>query len=355
MHEARKIGRKFGAKCSDPTQIDAVIHSMLVRDCAEKNQISIHVNKILEKKFKGTIRTFQKNKTSLDILKLWRVFFDRGLIPSAYWATATMRELSKEDSNKIYSDVHMLSHLIGSSNQSLIQRLVEVESHIKALENKHGWQRQKLEATVGQLEDKLQRSERSVSLLQRQLTKNKSNNKSARKNADCEKTKLRIIRQRCAHLEESIESTIAKLEIRNRRLRENERHIEYLEKSLSSVEQLIVSMSDNSDSKIIRVVSGKSFLYVGGMPNTAGNIQKMIAKMGGRLSYHNGGSGKSEMSSLANLVANADAVFVPMDNVSHHSALEAKKQCKLLQRKFIPMKSSGIASFTHALTMIDVA
>ena len=81
----------------------------------------------------------------------------------------------------------------------------------------------------------------------------------------------------------------------------------------------------------------------------------MIAKMGGTLSYHNGGSGKSEMSSLAALVANADAVFVPMDNVSHHSALEAKKQCKLLQRKFIPMKSSGIASFTHALSMIDVA
>ena len=355
MHEARKIGRKFGAKCSDPTQIDAVIHSMLVRDCAEKNQISTHVNKILEKKFEGTIRTFQKNKTSSDILQLWRVFFDRGLIPNAYWASATMRELSKEDSNKIYSDVHMLSHLVGSSNQSLIQRLVEVETHIKALENKHGWQRQKLEATVGQLKDKLRRSEYSVSLLQRQLTKNKSNNKSAKKNDDCAKTKLRIIRQRCAHLEESIESTVAKLEIRNLRLRENERHIEYLEKSLSSVEQLIVSMSDNSDSKIIQGFSGKSFLYVGGMPHTAGNIQKMIAKMGGTLSYHNGGSGKSEMSSLAALVANADAVFVPMDNVSHHSALEAKKQCKLFQRKFIPMKSSGIASFTHALSTIDVA
>ncbi len=325
MHEARKIGRKFGAKCSDPTQIDAVIHSMLVRDCAEKNQISTHVNKILEKKFEGTIRTFQKNKTSSDILQLWRVFFDRGLIPGAYWASATMRELSKEDSNKIYSDVHMLSHLLGSSNQSLIQRLVEVESHIKALENKHGWQRQKLEATVSQLKDKLRRSEYSVSLLQRQLTKNKSNNKSAKKNDDCAKTKLRIIRQRCAHLEESIESTVAKLEIRNRRLRENEQHIEYLEKSLSSVEQLIVSMSDNSDSKIIQGVSGKSFLYVGGMPHTAGNIQKMIAKMGGTLLYHNGGNGKSEMSSLAALVANADAVFVPMDNVSHHSALEAKK------------------------------
>ena len=87
-------------------------------------------------------------------MQFWRVSFERGLIPGAYWATATMRGLNKEDSNKIYSDVHMLSHLIGSSNQSLIQRLVEVEAHIKALENKHGWQRQKLEATINQLEAK---------------------------------------------------------------------------------------------------------------------------------------------------------------------------------------------------------
>ena len=141
MYEARKIGRKFGAKCSDPSQIDAVVHAMLVRDCAQKNEISIHVNKTLEKKFEGIIRSFKRYKTSAEIMQFWRVSFERGLIPGAYWATATMRGLNKEDLNKIYSDVHMLSHLIGSSNQSLIQRLVEVEAHIKALENKHGWQR----------------------------------------------------------------------------------------------------------------------------------------------------------------------------------------------------------------------
>ncbi len=353
MYEARKIGRKFGAKCSDPSQIDAVVHAMLVRDCAEKNQVSIHVNKILEKKFEGTIRAFHRYKTSTDIMQLWRVSFDRGLIPGAYWATATRRELTKEDSNKIYSDVHMLSHLISSSNQSLIQRLVEVESHIKALENKHGWQRQKLEATVGQLEKKLQRSESLVDLLQRQITKNKIHNKPGRNDTNCEQTKLRILRQRCAHLEASIDSTRAKLEIRNRRLREKKMYVIHLEKSLSSLEKMVVSLTDEADQQINRIVSGKSLLYVGGIPHTANNIQNMINKMGGRLIYHEGGNGRSAMSSLAKLVATADAVFVPMDNVSHHSALEAKKQCKLLKRPFIPMKSSGIASFTQALSTID--
>ena len=32
MEEARRIGNRFGAKCDDETQIDSIIHAMLVRD-----------------------------------------------------------------------------------------------------------------------------------------------------------------------------------------------------------------------------------------------------------------------------------------------------------------------------------
>ena len=106
------------------------------------------------------------------------------------------------------------------------------------------------------------------------------------------------------------------------------------------------------DQIINKIVLGKSFLYVGGLPQMANNIRKMVNQMGGELIHHNGRKGKSSIASLANLVAHADAVFVPMDNVSHNSALEAKKLCKQLKRQFIPIKSSGVASFTNALTMI---
>ena len=77
--------------------------------------------------------------------------------------------------------------------------------------------------------------------------------------------------------------------------------------------------------------------------------------MGSIQTYYKGRSGKSEMSTLANFVLCADAVFVPIDKFSHHSAVEAKKQCKSFQRQFIPKKSSRLASFTHALSMIDIA
>ena len=64
MEEARRIGNRFGAKCDDETQIDSVIHAMLVRDCQEQNIISTHVNKFLNKKFSGLVRVFQSLKTS---------------------------------------------------------------------------------------------------------------------------------------------------------------------------------------------------------------------------------------------------------------------------------------------------
>ena len=64
---------------------------------------------------------------------------------------------------------------------------------------------------------------------------------------------------------------------------------------------------------------------MGGMPHTTNNIQKMIAELGSILTYHKDRNGKSDMSSLANFVVSADAVFVLIDNFSHHRALEAKK------------------------------
>ena len=68
---------------------------------------------------------------------------------------------------------------------------------------------------------------------------------------------------------------------------------------MASIEHIIVGLSDDSDEINIRTVSGKCFLYVGGMPHTANNIQKMAVKMGGTLKYYKGRNGKSEMSSLA--------------------------------------------------------
>ena len=69
--------------------------------------------------------------------------------------------------------------------------------------------------------------------------------------------------------------------------------------------------------------------------------------------HHEGGSSKKALSDLPTLVANADAVIVPMDHVSHASALEAKRACKLLQTPYVPVKSSGLGSLATALSELN--
>ena len=130
MEEARRIGKRFGAKCDDETQIDSVIHAMLVGDCREQNKISTHVNKFLNKKFSGLVRVFQNLKTSEAVLENWQRLLFEGIIPGGYWAAITHNIPAIKDKTSIFSDVHMLSHLVGSSNQSFIKTLVDYEKSI---------------------------------------------------------------------------------------------------------------------------------------------------------------------------------------------------------------------------------
>ena len=106
------------SKCDDETQIDSVIHAMLVRDCQEQNIISTHVNKFLNKKFSGLVCVFQSLKTSEAVLENWQRLLSDVIIPGGYWVAITHNILTIKDKTRIFSDVHMLSHLVGSSNQS---------------------------------------------------------------------------------------------------------------------------------------------------------------------------------------------------------------------------------------------
>ena len=112
--EARALGKKIGAKCPNPEDLDATIHSILVRESSTKNRVSTLLSKALNKKYDSSVRTFSKCKTPIKIRDLWKDAFDVGNIPGPYWAALSHPMIDYEVSVKIYSDVHMLSHLVGS-------------------------------------------------------------------------------------------------------------------------------------------------------------------------------------------------------------------------------------------------
>ena len=113
LGEARLIGKKINVTCMNKEDLDATIHSVLVQECTTKNWTSRLINKTLNKKFDNSIRIFKACKDSSELLALWKEAFSVGNIPGPYWAALSHVGLSKEAGVKVYSDVHMLSHLVG--------------------------------------------------------------------------------------------------------------------------------------------------------------------------------------------------------------------------------------------------
>ena len=355
MEEARRIGKKFGATCDDLTQLDSVIHSMLVRDCSSFNQISVYVDKTLNKKFSGLIKIFLNYTDSSQIIAHWQRLFKEGIISGAYWACVTHPMLLSKDRTRIYSDVHMLSHLVGSSNQSLIKRMVEHENTIKTLEARYG-------NSLRKMEQKLDEREQRILSLERQMQAVKSNNNLKRHpsitsahSSVCQQSKLRILRQRCKHLEDEKHKLKEVSDIRLRRLNDTERRMKLLQQDLISLENMTQIIQESGHAERTPDLADKCILYVGGRNNASITIKSYVDNLGGQFIHHTGGSGKTDLSNLPSLIANADAVIVPMDNVSHASALAAKKACKLAQCPFVPLKSSGLGAFASALSQLTLS
>ena len=137
-----------------------------------------------------------------------------------------------------------------------------------------------------------------------------------------------------------------------RRIHDAERKIKILENNLQSLELAVQYASGTSQKNEHLQLNNISILYVGGLQSSTKAMETLVQNLGGKLVHHKGGSGKKALSDLPTLVSNADAVIVPMDHVSHASALEAKRACKLLQTPYMPVKSSGLGALATALTEI---
>ena len=94
-------------------------------------------------------------------------------------------------------------------------------------------------------------------------------------------------------------------------------------------------------------------LYVGGRPQTKLRIQNLVQEQGADLVCHDGGKTKTSIGSLKTLIESSHAVFMPVDRVSHASALETKRLCRQCKKPFITMKSCSMSCFQQALLQLE--
>ena len=354
LAEARKIGRKFGVISDDPTQLDAAVHSFIVREVSKQGLVSTHVCNLLNRKFEGMIRRVSNADTPPKILAFWREACNSGLVPAGYWAALTSPAIDEDGTIRIFSDVHMLSHINGSNNVALMRRLAHTERALEENLEKQSELQRRSAKREQDLRNKINIETAKTKVARRQLE-----SRWDRKSPDIREThksleaKLQKLQLQNSTLSQALCERNRDLAAARNILKVRNETIADLRKLIDSYERRFSTEPTPDKPNMHPAIEGMQLLYVGGRPQTKLRIQNLVQEQGADLVCHDGGKSKTSIGSLKTLIESSHAVFMPVDRVSHASALETKRLCRQCNKPFITMKSCSMSCFQQALLELE--
>jgi len=280
---------------------------------------------------------------------------------------------SKDIRWRLFGEVHMLSHLVGSSRRSDLGRLHDLEVAYAAADGQLAQLKHDHRAA---LKDRRQVDEEAERL---------------RRELDRSNQRLIIARNRIAALESQtiVNELAARVEMLEQQLRDAQAQTTAAESALTEADarfeqahrtgelaaeqvrelvaenhaleaELATSMSDLPDSEVDQVadvgaLQGKKILCVGGRSNLVQHYRTLVERRGGELVHHDGGVIGESLDAVMSTLASVDAVFCPIDCVSHAAYWKVKKACKHRAKRLVLLRSSGLSSFARAIQTIATA
>lgn len=360
--------------------IDAfAVHRSLSSIATERKTKSRALNKLLDNKFRATIKRYGALGDDTEVLLEWKKDLkDGGAIAGAYWAIMTLPSCAKELLNEVYGDCHMASFDIFSSYADNSKKIASLSKQLEkvqgSLERTKSAYEKEREAVRWELRE-LQKSKGEFlrqRLINEQLVKENRELKnklelqgesaeaiSLRDELEIVKSENKQLRQAMNQIEEQAGFTQETLEVELNGQRILNRELE--EELISMEEMFQLGMSskkvcDSCEEKELALcegigLSGKVVLYVGGRHNMVAHYREMVEKYGGTFLHHDGGK-ESSRNLLPKMLSGADAVLCPIDCVSHDACKCVKKMCKRSSKPFVMMRSAGLSSLAKGLEMI---
>lgn len=346
--------RQFFVRLGDAnarTASDNVLHHSGVRAAGRHDLVGKLLNKALENRHETTIRRFAKALDTTQVREVWLEAFEQGNIPGGYWAVLTHPATDRPLIEEAFGQVHMLSHMVGSSNRIDIVRLRTLERELAERDEKIARQEARLSENSRERSGLLRKVELLEAEARRrdvadrataEMVSNAANTSMLLQRLDAEKAHSSALASRIADLEEQIgkvRRSVANLNKQNDQL---QREAKALEAELSIGEE------DDSAARVESDLKGVTVLYVGGRPGLVDQLKKIVTKRGGTLLSHDGGI-EENLAALPGLVSQAAVAFFPTDCVSHSAVGQIKKSCRDGHKAFIPLRTASVASFMAAI------
>ena len=352
--ELRQILLKTGLPGVDK-ETDHDLHARAVLLAGKKDIGSKLLQKALDRRHRSALLQFGKARTHAELRALWGNAVEKAEIPSAYWAVLTHAQTTEELARHVFGEVHMLSHLVGAANRADIRRLRELEAENAALQAKVVRQQQQLrdvvvqrDATIANLQDMLGQAIASRETAASLLDAAKGGT-AAQLIADLRR-KVASATSNRERLERRVGALTTELDF-ERKFRRSAQLVEQeLRAELQAGEHVLgeaLPLRDQAESSLPSL-AGKTVLYVGGRAHLVPKLQVLAEQAGAKFVHHDGGI-ENRSGLLEAQVARADAVFFPVDCISHGAVAVVKRISRHATKPYVPLRTSGLSSFAAAL------
>lgn len=342
-------------KCDYPTRgrSDYDLHRFVVGQSSHADSmIARRVHKMLENKFKVDIARLRSRQTESTLQEHWNVLRDAGRVAGTLWATITHPDCTSDLISRIYGEVHMLSHLTGSSVHKRAEELPSARRSIDTLQRKLKRQHLTLTQQINDGLEKIARLEKLNAELRHQL-----------QSSPAASSELNLIHQRDHEIVKSalretngaLRETRTDLDKAQAQVVQKDAAYFRLAEDNEKLEQLIEYLTQKNagpDGQCDKSLSGKCLLLLGGMPSQCKHFKAYVEANNGDFLHHDGGV-ESNISRIDKLISQADAVLCPVEQVSHSAMQRAKKVCKSTDKPLVFLPKSSLTAFVSGLREIS--
>lgn len=369
VEELRKLAAKARVRIA-ANATDFEIHGLAVHAVSEAKPLARLTQKWLDRKFRGAVRRGASMTGEDELRAWWAESLAKGDFAGPFWALMTHPATTPGLAVELFGEVHMLSHLEGSTNRAFRRQLIAAERKAAAAADESAAARQR--AAERQCEiDGLRKD-----LDEARATAGRLAHVSARLRRFEDGEEHRALTSRVESLLRLVESrdrerdeACRRLAERTAELRASRREIDDLRRSAAALEgecEMLAAYLKRAtgatedddepqcdDPSCPFDLAGRRIVYVGGRLGLMEHFRAVVENANGRFIHHDGGLEDNDRR-LGTLLSQGDVVLCPVDCVSHSACARAKRFCKQTARTFVPLRSSGLSSFVTGLRSVAV-
>ncbi|MEA3410126.1 MAG: DUF2325 domain-containing protein [Pseudomonadota bacterium] len=357
--ELRRLYRQSGMEPTRHLKTDYDFHLMFVGAAAHRIRPSKLVQKTLDRKYQITIKRLSDAKSAEDLAGFWDEAAARGDVAGAFWALLTHPRAGEAFLDRIYGEVHMLSHLAGAATRVNLARLPALEERNASLE---GELRHLKFQTIRQLGERQKRVDELAMDLERSRESGRQ---------------FEGMRERIAELESggqlrSLQRLVTRLQrdlaLSTNRVEAAELEAETWRRKAVEASHIAGPVDDpgerpcdeartkreerTSTEEVPDALRGRCVLYVGGRSKLTPHLRRLVSRRGGRFVHHDGGLSDG-WATLNGALEQADAVMCPLDCISHNACSRLKQVCKQRSKPLVLLRGAGVGAFNNGLKVLQ--